>query len=168
MKRKILVSAFVVFAMLSAAAIGFVWQSRSMDEAAKGTTIKDSYAYDVTDKAVLMDHADTAFVGTVVAKVETIEDEATTVWRVSVQDVVKASASGEVLVRQLGYVDSEGHNYATEAQPLLTVGKSYLLVTTVDKKNQHTLIAGPTASVAVKSATHLKELVAQYKQAGAR
>lgn len=165
MAKSVRLGILVVAFVLGAVAVSAILQSRAEDRTSVGA-IKDSYAFDVKNKAKLMGFADAAFVGTVVDKEATIDSAATTVWRVSVSRAVKGSPTGEVFVRQLGYVDGDGQAHVTEEQPMLEAGRRYLLVTTVDAQTgQHTLIAGPAASVPVGSAARESQLVVEYQRA---
>jgi hypothetical protein len=157
----------VAAAMLLALGAGFTYgtQMRAEDTAAIGH-IKDSYAWDVKDKRQLMSHGTHAFIAEVIGAERTEHAASTTVWRVRVVRSVKGSASGEVLVRQLGYVDKDGRAHVTEEQPLLLAGGKRLLVTTQDPgSSEHQLIAGPAASVNAPTADHELQLVRDYTAA---
>jgi len=166
MRTKVAVGASVAL-LAMALGIGFAtWmQLRAEDQASMGS-IKDSYAFDVKDKRQLMRHGTEVFVGEVLGPAETDYRFGSTLWRVRVVRSIKGSPSGEVLVRQLGYVDKDGRTHATEEQPLLLAGTRHLLVTTrVGGASENTLIAGPAASVPVKSSVHEQRLIQQYRDA---
>ncbi len=151
--------------VVASAIIGVAaWSASSSDDRAAFGPIRDSYAFDVTDKRQLMRHADDVFVGDVVGVHRTDVEASSTVWRVAVVANVKGEAAGEVLVQQLGYVDEDGNAHATEEQPLLEPGRRYLLVTTRgDEAN--VLIAGPAASVRTAGPASEASLVAEYRAA---
>ena len=149
-------------AVASAIVAVAAWRSSSADDRAALGPIKDSYAFDVTDKRQLMSHADDVFVGEVVGVHRTEAEASSTVWRVAVVANVKGQATGEVLVRQLGYVDEEGNAHPTEEQPLLEPGRRYLLVTTRDRE-ANVLMAGPAASVRTAGPASEARLVAEYR-----
>lgn len=162
-----ILGAMAVVCAVAALVATLALQSRAEDAAGVGS-IKDSYAFDVTDKRQLMDYAEAAFIGEVIGKEGTDEAYSTTVWRVSVKNAIKGQPQGEVLVRQLGYVDSDGRAHVTEKQPMLVDGRKYLLVTTVDETGQHTLVAGPAASVPAETAAEEASVVDVYQAASRR
>jgi hypothetical protein len=146
------------------AALVTLMQMRAEDQASMGS-IKDSYAFDVKDRRQLMRYGTEVFIGEIIAPVETDYKFGSTLWRVRVVRPIKGSPRGEVLVRQLGYVDRAGHAHATPEQPLLVPGTRQLLVTTrVGGASENTLIAGPAASVRIQSTAHEQQLVQQYRE----
>lgn len=153
-------------AVVTAAAIVAVavWNASSADDKAALGPIRDSYAFDVTDKRQLMRHADDVFVGEVIGVDRTEAEASSTVWRVAVVANVKGQAAGEILVRQIGYVDEAGNTHATEEQPLLEPGRRYLLVTTRGD-DANVLMAGPAASVRTAGPASEARLAAEYRAA---
>lgn len=166
MTRKGIFVAATVAALLALGA-GFTtgMQMRAEDTAAIGS-IKDSYAFDVKNKRLLMSYATEAFVAEVIGVERTEEPAATTVWRVRIVQSVKGSRTGEVLVRQLGYIDSDRRPHVTEEQPLLVPGSRRLLVTTrAAGATENMLIAGPAASVDASGQGRQAQLVKEYQLA---
>jgi hypothetical protein len=115
-----------------------------------------------TDKRQLVSHADDVFIGDVVGVHRTEAEASSTVWRVAAVVNVKGQAAGEVLVRQLGYVDEDGNAHPTEEQPLLEPGRRFLFVTTRDYE-ANVLMAGPAASVRTAGPASETRLVAEYR-----
>lgn len=158
------IAVFGALAIASAiVAVSVVNASRPEDEASQGR-VKDSYAFDVKDKRQLMSYADDVFVGQVLGVERTDVEASSTIWRVAVVAGVKGEASGEVLVRQLGYVGGDGRAHPTEEQPLLEPGHRYLLVTTRDGA-ENVLVAGPAASVRARDRATEASLIAEYRAA---
>ena len=157
-------------AALFVAATAFVVTQQVQGNAAPATGaelgIQSSYAFDVTDKKQLLDAADAAFLGTVLAKAKTDQEKSTTVWRVRVEDQVVGEVAGEVLVRQLGYTDDDGRDHHAADQRMLKKGDRYLLTTSFDAETgQYTLFAGPVASVPSQPGASEKARVAEYQKA---
>lgn len=162
--KHIAIAAGVALAIASAiVVVSLVNASRAEDTASLGR-INGSYAFDVKDKRQLVSYADDVFIGEIVGVERTEPDASSTIWRVAVVTGVKGEASGEVLVRQLGYVDDEGRAHPTEEQPLLEPGRRYLLATTRNG-DEHVLVAGPAASVRARDRAMEASLIAEYRAA---
>lgn len=162
--KRVTVAVVVVAAVAAAiAAFAVIGSSQSEDAASVGS-IKDSYAFDVNDKKQLMGYGNEVFVGETLEAVRTDEARSSTLWRVRVIQSVKGDRRGEVLVWQLGYVDSDGRAHVTEGQPLLQPGGRVLLVTT-RAGEENTLVAGPAARVPVDSRADEERVVAEYRAA---
>lgn len=159
-------TSLVVLAIIVVAVSFTIARQIAAEDAAAIGGIKDSYSFDVTDRSQLMDYGDEVFVGRVVDREVNDPDAGVTIWRVQVVASVKGSAAGEVLVRQLGYVDEDGRVHESEEQPLLPLGGTRLLVTTGSPSGPAlTLVAGPAASVKAETAQRQRELVGRYAAA---
>jgi len=139
---------------------------RAEDAASQGT-IDTSYSFDVTNMTALMNYADAAVFVTIHEPVKTVLQESATYWRATVRQAPVGSASGEVVVRQLGYVDKDGRKHQMHDQPILRSGQDYLLVVTRDGDHM-TLVAGPKSAVPVEPATDQAKLARSYQEAARR
>jgi hypothetical protein len=138
---------------------------RAEDAAGIGT-IHTSYSFDVHDKSKVVKFSEEVFIGRVLRKTSVDEKESSTIWTVAVVDSVKGKAtSGEVQVRQLGYVDGDGRLHQTEDQPVLEPGQDYLLAVNSLPSGGYVLVAGPTASVKAETAAKKEKLKKEYAEA---
>ena len=127
--------------------------------------IPSSYIFDVSDPRLVAGYADNVFVGRVERRVDVESDAQRTLYAVKVLERLKGTVSGEVTVSQLGYVDGEDV-YVLEDQPLLVVGRTYLVATTDGQPDgNQTLIGGPAASIRITSDAQRRDVVASYRQA---
>ena len=117
--------------------------------------IESSYAFDVTNRALLAGYADNVYVGRVEKRVDTQVDRQRTLFRITVEQVYKGSPGHVTVVRQLGYSSLRG-TWIPGDQPVLQEGKRYLLATTNADHRQQTVIAGPEAVVTVTSTNKQK------------
>lgn len=128
--------------------------------------IEVARAFDVDDKRQLMAYADQVLVGTVIARDSVNEEDGYTVWRVAVQGHVKGTVAGEVRVRQLGYVESNGNVLEQEDQTLLVVGQRYLMALGgPDAIGAYPLIVGGAASKRLPDTASERAAVAEYRAA---
>ncbi|MFB6722530.1 hypothetical protein ACFCV3_20300 [Kribbella sp. NPDC056345] len=163
-RRRILVAAATAVLALGT---GFTPGKQMQAEDAAGIgSIKTSYAFDVKDKRTLLNHASAVFVAEIIGAERTDESAASTVWRVRVVQSLKGTRTGEILVRQLGYVDSARRVHAAEEQPMLVPGGRRLLVTTGGADGgPATLLAGPAASVDVGDSVRQAQVTKEYQSA---
>lgn len=165
MSKRILVSTLIAAAVLGAGGAYAITANDRGQSAAGAEPIHMSYAFDPTDKAKMIDFAEEAFMGRVVGKVKTIEDDASTLWTVEVIDTVKGAKTGKVQVKQQAYVDSDGLLHESEDQPILQTGKEYLLLTTKLNDGNLLLLGGSTAAVSADTATKKNALKKEYQDA---
>ena len=167
MNKRSRISVAIAAALLLALGSGYTigMQQHAEDQAGVGS-IKVSYAFDVNDKRKLMKYGNEVFVAEVLHVARTDAKASTTVWRVKVIKSIKGSRSGEVLVRQLGYVDANKKAHVVEDQDLLVPGTRRLLVTTRTADADVNTLVGGAASVAdVASPARERLVVAEYAKA---
>lgn len=163
--RRLLVSTLALGVLgAGAGAFAVTIDDRADDTAGIGT-IYTSYAFDPGDKAKLMDFSDEALIGRVTGKAKTLEDQSSTVWTVDVLDTIKGDVAGTVQVQQTGYVDEGGRLHETEDQPVLQVGKDFLLVTTEGEDGVLLLLGGSSASVLAEDDAKKSRLKREYQLA---
>jgi hypothetical protein len=125
------------------------------------------YAYDVTSLPVVLAHNDTVFAGRVDAITDRDESEGWTSYRVEVIATVKGSPPAEVAVRQRGYVDEDGTSHVSGRQPILEVGRAYLLATSAEPGGEvYTVAPGEHAARVATDDRQLDALIDAYQRAG--
>lgn len=132
--------------------------------------IKDSYAFDVSDLGVLMDHTGDVVVGDVASVDSTDLRSGTTRYTVAVTSNVRGMEKpAEIAVTQLGYIDEEGIRHVPEQQELLNEGQKYLLALNQDPTtDSFFVVAGAHAIRAIASARQQAELEERYVAAAER
>ena len=159
-KRTRLIAGSVVLSAVVAGGGTLAWEQYQQDQANNASApIEASYGFDVTNKTLLADYSDEIVLARVVGKERNDVNDGTTVWSVQVQDRIKGSATEQVQVRQIGYIDDNG-THQMDAQPLLQPGRLYLLAMTNRDGPVRTLVAGPVAATPLESeeeATKLKK-----------
>ena len=161
-------------AVIAIAAVGFVPQiidgsgPRPMN--GEVVFIEGSYAFEVTNLKVLMDHTSDVFVARVLSVEDTDDDLGMTYYRVAIEEVaVGSQATGEVMVRQIGYVDGSGTVHRLDDQPLLEVDDTYLLATSYDAdRSAFTVSAGPISVRPLDSVEEQHRLIQEYRAAESR
>lgn len=130
-------------------------------------TLEGSYAFDVTDLNVVMENTSHVFVGRVTDFKSIDESTGITQYIVDPLETVKGSELvSEITVGQLGYIDEDGTSHVSEGQPLLSIGRTYLLATNSDGEGStFTISAGPFGARELSNADQRDQLVSQYAEA---
>lgn len=125
--RKPLFAAIAVATLSAGAAFGLTAANAGDSQLHAYNLIHPAYSFEVEDTTKLMGYSENVFIGRVEKKARTLVDEVSTVWTVQVLESLKGDATGEVEIRQTGFVDDKNRIYETEDQPMLRRGREYLL-----------------------------------------
>lgn len=141
-------------------------------------TIHGAWAFDVTDKRLLVGFSDDVFVGRVIKQVgsqgapslgEGTSLLPQTQFKVSVKDAIKGDLNGTVIVNQSGGTDAEtGELYLVDGNPLLEPKQTYLFSTKYSPENDwHEIVVEGYGDVPFKNKSEKKqkELKEKFKKA---
>jgi hypothetical protein len=166
-KRITIVSTLAVALIGGYSAYAVTADDRAADRANNGI-IRSSYTYDVNNKSTLTKKVDAVFLGRVLNKAETLEDDASTVWNVEVLDTIKGKSvtvGTQIRVRQLGYLDNDGQLHQTEDQPILMAGRDYMLAANDNDGDGLILVGGASAAAPAETSDKKSKLKKEYKDA---
>jgi hypothetical protein len=142
------------------------WYAYEASRAGHTSVIRSSYAFDVSNRELLAGYADNVFVG----RVEDIAgvDESngpSTIFRVTVEDSLKGTLQGSVLVRQLGAKIGKDV-WLVENDEQLSPGQTYVFATkhSRQQRDAQVLLAG-TLSHQRAAAADRERVVNEWRQA---
>ncbi|PDO09356.1 MAG: hypothetical protein BLM47_13000 [Candidatus Reconcilbacillus cellulovorans] len=126
------------------------------------------YAFDITDKELLVGWADNVFIGTVLKKEKEIKDDVSplSIYEVKVEENIKGNLYGNIKISHRGGYDNDKKVlFRFEGDDYLKVGAKYLFVSRYDSETSTHRIVPVEGDIALDSKEKEQKVKKEFERA---